>query len=103
MTIRIPEERLADYFDTFTKRFLLDGSPEALDVEVLEPELGDQLPTTGARLLGITFDRDTGTLEFEFSGGDHRVLAPLEVWVRPDGAREIVRIQPVGLRKIEQA
>jgi len=32
-TIRIPRDRLARYFDAFTKRFLKDGSPEAVDVE----------------------------------------------------------------------
>ena len=36
-TIQIARDRLAEYFDAFTRRFLRDGSPKAIDVEVLEP------------------------------------------------------------------
>jgi len=43
-TIRIPRDRLARYFDAFTKRFLKDGSPEAVDVEVLAPTWATSLP-----------------------------------------------------------
>ena len=32
---QIPRKGLAAYFDAFTKRFLRDGSPEAVDVEVV--------------------------------------------------------------------
>jgi hypothetical protein len=46
--------------------------------------------------------------------GDHRIFEPREVWaveepdgflsavqvVRPDGAREVVRVQRVGLRRV---
>ena len=48
--IQIPRERVAGYFEAFTKRFLRDGSPEAVDVEVLAPDLGDQSAARGARL-----------------------------------------------------
>ena len=111
-TIRIPRDRLARYFDAFTKRFLKDGSPEAVDVEVLAPDLGDQFAAAGARLIGITYDPHDNALEFELASGDHRAFQPHEVWVieepdgflsaievvRADGSREVVRVQRVGLR-----
>jgi len=110
--MRIPRERLAAYFDAFTKRFLRDGSPEAVDVEVLAPDLGDQFAVEGARLIGITYDPHDNALEFELESGDHRAFQPREVWVieepdgflstvevvRDDGTRELVRVQRVGLR-----
>src|SRR5260370_903129 len=65
---QIPRKGLAAYFDAFTKRFLRDGSPEAVDVEVVAPELGDQQPVQGARLLGITYDEDTRTRELAVAG-----------------------------------
>ena len=114
-TTRIPKEQLEQYFDTFTKRFLRDGSPEAADVELVSMELGDQPETQGARLIGITYDQDTHMLEFEFDSGDHRVYEPREVWVveeadgflsaiqvvRPDGASDIATVKHVGLRRLE--
>ena len=114
-TKKIPGDRLAEYFDAFTKRFLRDGSPEAVDVEVLEPDWGDQFSMQGARLLGVTYDRGDNALEFELDSGDHRIHQPQEVWiveepdgfpsaieiVHPDGAREVVSVKRVGLRRIE--
>jgi hypothetical protein len=69
----------------------------------------------GARLIGITYDARTRTLELALDSGDHRVREPREVWVveepdgfpgtieivRPDGAREVVTIRKVGIRRIE--
>ena len=113
-TTKIPTEQLAEYFGRFTKRFLMDGAPEAVDVEVLEPEWGDQREVEGVRLLGITYDPKANALEFELEPGDHRVYAPQEVWtieeddgfvsaievVRPDSTREIVSVRRVGLRRL---
>jgi hypothetical protein len=115
VTKGIPREQLEEYFAEFTRRFLRDGSPEAVDVEVLEPDWGDQFVTQGARLLGITYDPDTDSLEFELDAGDHRIVEPREVWameeedgflsaievVHSDGAREVVSIKRVGLRRLE--
>ena len=109
---RIPVERLAAYFDAFTKRFLRDGSPEAVDVEVLAPDLGSQLAAAGARLIGITYDPHDNALEFALESGEHRAFQPKEVWVteepdgflsalevvRGDGVREVVQLRRVGLR-----
>ena len=115
ITKGIPHEQLEDYFARFTMRFLKDGSPEAVDVEVLEPDLGDQVSVQGARLLGITYDRKSNSLEFELDTGDHRVIEPQEVWtieeedgflsavevVHSDGTREVVSVKRVGLRRAD--
>jgi predicted hydrolase (HD superfamily) len=98
MTKAVPRDQLVEYFDEFTKRFLRDASPEAVDVEVLEPDWGEQVMAQGARLLG-----------------DHRIIEPAEVWaveeedgfisavevVHPDGAREVVSVKRVGLRHVD--
>jgi hypothetical protein len=115
VTKGIPLDQLEDYFAAFTRRFLRDGSPEAVDVEVLEPDWGDQFVTQGARLLGITYDPHTDSLEFELDAGDHRIVEPGEVWAMEDedgflsaievvhssGTREVVSIKRVGLRRLE--
>jgi hypothetical protein len=114
ITELIPPERLEAYFDDFTRRYLRDGSPEAIDVEFLADDLGDQHPIEGARLSGITYDPRDNALEFALESGDHRVYSPKEVWaieepagfprtievVRPDGAKEIVTLKSVGLRPL---
>jgi hypothetical protein len=113
-TTKVPRERWLAYFDTFTKRFLRDGSPEAADVELVATDWGDQIPASGTRLLGLTYDPRTDSLEFSLDVGDHRILGPQEVWaveepdgfidsieiVRGDGGRELVTIKRVGLRRL---
>ena len=112
-TKRIPKDQLADYFDTFSRRFLMRGSPEAVDIELVGPELGDQFVTTGARLLGVDYDNHTNALEIQLESGDRRVYDSREVWtiedpdgfissmeiVLADGTRQIVTIKRVGLRR----
>lgn len=118
MTARVPRESMMEYFDRFTKRFLRDGSPEAADVEVVEPDWGDQLVAQYVRLMGVTYDPRANTLEFaldlgEKRWGDHRVYDPDEVWIleEEDGflsaievvhgdSREIVSVKRVGLRRL---
>jgi Family of unknown function (DUF5335) len=109
----VPREQLADYFTEFTKRFLRDESPEAVDVEVIEPDWGDLVLAHGARLLGITYDRHEDSLEFALEGVDHRIIEPQEVWtieeedgflsalevIHSDGSREVVCVKRVGLRR----
>jgi hypothetical protein len=111
-TTKVPRERLAEYFAAFTKRFLLDDSPEAVDVEVMEPDLGDQIAAQGVRLLGITYDTRSNALELALDPGDHRLYDPQDVWtieepdgflsaievVRRDGNREVITVRRMGLR-----
>jgi hypothetical protein len=113
VTTKIPEEQLADYFAAFTRRFLLDESPECVDIEVLEPDWGDHSIAQCARLIGITYESRTRRLEFELDSADHRIENPAEVWVLEeldgflsalevvydDGTREVVSIKRVGMRQ----
>ncbi len=108
-----------EYFDRFTQRFLQDGSPEAADVEIVEPDWGDQFVAQSVRLRGVTYDPHVNALEFaldlgEKRWGDHRVYDPSEVWtleeedgflsaievVHGDSSREIVSVKRVGLRRL---
>ena len=105
-TTKVPRDRLLQYFDAFSKRYLADDAPETIDIELLDRDLGDQQVVRATRLVGITYDRQANTLEFALESGDHRVVEPEEVWVeeeddgfvsaievvRPGGAREIVNL-----------
>lgn len=109
-TKRIPTDQLQDYFSRFTKHFLLRESTNAIDVEVLAPDWGDQYAAQGAHLFGITYDPKEKAIEFELEAGDHRVPNPKEVWtteefdgfikaievVKDDGTREIARVNRLG-------
>ena len=111
-TTKIPRDRLEGYFADFTKRFLQDGSHEAVDVEVLSPDLGDQYVAEGAHLIGITYEPNDNVLEFALDSGDHRVEEPKEVWaiqesdgfvstievVRKDSTKEIVKVHREGAK-----
>ena len=110
-TIRVPNDQLKGYFDKFTRHFLLRESTNAVDVEVLSPDWGDQFAAEGAHLYGITYDPKDNALEFEFEGGDHRVMKPKEVWiaeefdgfikaieiVKGDGTRDVARVHRLGI------
>jgi hypothetical protein len=115
-TKRIPENRLTEYFDTFSRRFLMDSSPEAVDIEFVGPEVGDQFIAEGARLLGVDYDPHTHALEILLDSGDHRIFDSREVWtieepdgfissleiVAADGTRHILTIKKVGLRRVSR-
>jgi hypothetical protein len=110
-TTRVPNDQLKTYFDKFTRHFLLRESTNAVDVEILSPEWGDQFAAEGAHLYGITYDPKNNALEFEIEGADHRVTKPKEVWtaeefdgfvraieiVRDDGTREVARVNRLGI------
>ena len=105
-TKRIATDQLTQYFDAFSKRFLMADAVERADVEILD-DRGDQALASGVKLLGVDYDPHTNALELELESGDHRAFNPREVWaveepdgfisalqvVRDDGAREIVNIR----------
>ena len=110
-TIRVPNDQLKGYFDKFTRHFLLRESTNAVDVEVLSLDWGDQFAAEGAHLYAVTYDPKDNALEFELEGGDHRVTKPKEVWtaeefdgfikaieiVKDDGTREVARVHRLGI------
>jgi hypothetical protein len=116
-TRRVPNDQLEAYFDRFTKHFLLRESTNAVDVEVLSQDWGDQFAAEGAHLYGITYDPKDNAIEFAIEGGDHRVTKPREVWtaeefdgfvkaievVRDDGTREVARVNRMGVAPASSA
>src|SRR4051812_3223966 len=60
-----PEEYRAT-FEEFTKRHLREA--EDVTIEVLSPDIGDQLEARDARLLGITWDEKDRVLEVLVEG-----------------------------------
>jgi hypothetical protein len=115
MTTRILLEQVTQYFDAFSKRFLMDESPEAVDAEVVEPDWGDDhYILHGARLMGITYDRHDDALEIALDSGDHRIYEPREIWtleepdgflsaiqvVASDGSRQVISVKRMGLRRV---
>ena len=113
-TKRIPTDRLEQYFDGFSKRFLRKEGKLA-DVEVLGMDLGDQIEGEGVRLIGITYEPNTRELEVELESGDLRSFKPKEVWaieeddgfiraleiVRDDDTKEIVRVRRQTIRRAD--
>jgi hypothetical protein len=113
VTIQLSPAHMADYFATFTKRYLVNESTDVADVELLSPTLGDQPATTGSHLLGITYEPTRNALEVELESGDMRTYQPKEVWVveeengflraveivRHDDTRELIQVHRLGLRK----
>lgn len=109
-TKRVPTDRLRQYFDDFSKRYLKGDAPEVADIEVLSSDYGDQIAARGVHLTGITFDPNSNELDISTDNGDHRIYAPREVWavtepdgfvsaievVRPDDTRDIMRVTRGG-------
>jgi hypothetical protein len=107
-------DELGSRFDEFSKRFLRDGSPEYVDVEVQFPNNTVLRAQREIPLLGLTYDRRSNTIEFMSDVGDHRVYRPREVHaiiqpdgfissleiVRDDGARETVEVVRYARRRI---
>jgi hypothetical protein len=113
-TKRISPERMQEYFDGFSKRFLRNDSPTA-DVEVVSRELGDQVQSAGERLIGITYEPRTRALEVELESVGLRAYTPKEVLavededgfirtleiVRDDDTKEIVQVRRQASRRAD--
>jgi hypothetical protein len=113
-TKQITPDRMEQYFDGFSKRFLQKDGRTA-DVEVLGMDLGDQIEGEGVRLIGITYEPNTRELDVELEGGDLRSFKPKEVWaieeddgfiraleiVRDDDTKEIVRVRRQAIRRAD--
>jgi hypothetical protein len=113
-TKQITPDRMEQYFDGFSKRFLRQDNRTA-DVEVLGMDLGDQVEGEGIRLIGITYEPKTRELEVELESGTLRSYKPKEVWaieeddgfiqaleiVREDDTKEIVRVRRQAIRRAD--
>ena len=112
-TKSIPVDELEKYLDSFSRRFLMRSSQEFADIQLIGPDVGDQVVASGAHLLGIDYDPHTRALEILLEGGDRRAYEPREVWtvedpdgfinsmevVLADGSRQIMTIKRVGTRR----
>lgn len=110
--VAVPLARFGARCELFTKEFVWGPAPVSVTVEVLSPEIGDQLPIRSAMVRGISFDPRTAVLEVSLEDGDHRVNGIREVWiaaeeggfvelleaVRADGGKEILTFTRVRRR-----
>jgi hypothetical protein len=115
VTKRLSPDDMQDYFERFTKHFLVNESTDVADVEVVGKEIGDQTAADGAHITGITYDPRTRALELELEDGDLRSYNPKEVWaieeddgfvraieiVRGDDTSEIVRVRRLGIQRAD--
>jgi hypothetical protein len=110
VTRQIPRNDWKAYLERFTREHLTNDPAETATVEVLSPQVGDQYEARGKRLLGVTYDSRTSTIEVLLEDVDHLVYRPVELWViegadgfimtmellRADGTKEILHIQRGG-------
>jgi len=114
-TKRISPDRMQEYFDGFSRRFLRNDSTTSVDVELLGMDIGDQVEGEGVRLIGITYEPRTRDLEVELESGGLHSYKPKEVWaieeddgfisaieiVRDDDTKEIVRVRRQAGRRAD--
>ena len=98
------------YFDRFTRERLQGGAPEAATIEVVSPTLGDQFQVSAVRLLGLTYDPKSETLEVLLENIDHLIFRPTEIWVvegepgfmstleivQSDGTKQLIYVRRSG-------
>jgi hypothetical protein len=109
-TKQISSVQWQSYFDRFTKKHLRYGQPESARIELLGENIGDQVETEAARLLGISYDAKSKAFEVVVQNVDHLVYRPKEVWVveeddgflssiefvSDDGTKELLTIRRSG-------
>mgnify|MGYP001544760950 CR=1 FL=1 len=79
---QLPKEQWEQFFDDLAGSIV---GRRAVDVEVVGPNVGDQIAAHDLSLNGITYDRKDDTL-FIYSDGDgervnHAISHPREIWV----------------------
>ena len=106
-TKQLPREDWHSYFEKFTSRHVSD-TQETVTIEVLSPEIGDQIEARDVPLLGITYDPKDDLLDV-FVGDtlDHLIFTPREIYVveeddgfvsslqvtRDEGVREVLQMR----------
>jgi hypothetical protein len=108
----IPRSEWQGYFERYTREHLnpTGEDHETAVVELLSPELGDQIEASRLPLLGLTYDPKSNAFELAMDEIEHLVFRPSEIAVveepdgfiaaleirQDDGTREIVRLQRGG-------
>lgn len=109
-TKQLPRAEWKDYFDRFTREHIGENPSGSATVEVMSPTLGDQFEVSAVRLLGLSFDPKSETLEVLLENVDHLIFQPAEIWVlegelgfvatleivRADGTKEIIYVRRSG-------
>ena len=109
-TKQIPRDDWERYFEELDRRHFGLGSSATATIELISPELGDELEATRVPLIGLDYDAKDNALEVALDGIDQLVFEPEEIWVveeedgfvsalevkQPDGSREIMRIERSG-------
>jgi hypothetical protein len=109
-TKELPRAEWKEYFDRFTREHLRNGTSGAVTVEVMSPTLGDQFEVSAVRLLGLTYDPKSQSLEASLEELDHLIFNPTAIWVlegepgfistlevvRSDGTKEIIYLRRRG-------
>ncbi len=83
-TRQIPRNEWKQYFERLTRSFQANDAQETVTLEVLSPELGDQIQAQSTRLQGITYDPRSNALELWLEELDHLAFEPREIWVMED-------------------
>ena len=88
MTIEIPKEKWAQFFDDLSKRRF----GWETKIEVMNESVGDQILTTGLPLNGVTFEEKSGRHEIEIAVGEtteqhqtHNISNPRKVAYLDEG------------------
>jgi Family of unknown function (DUF5335) len=107
----IPRREWQAYFDRYTREHLDPAGEdhETAVLEILSPELGDQVEVAWVPLLGLTYDPKSNAFELAMEEVDHLVFRPEEIAVveeedgfisalevSSDDAREIIRLRRGG-------
>jgi hypothetical protein len=96
----IPRSEWQAYFERYTREHLdpLGEDHETAMVELLSPELGDQIEATLVPLLGMTYDPKSCAFELAMGEIDHLVFRPSEIAVleEPDGFIAALEIRQDG-------
>lgn len=105
-TKQIPRSEWSSYFEAFTRKHVNDRTSETVTIEVLSPELGDQVEARDVPLLGITYDSKDDILDV-FVGDtlDHLIFTPRDIYVveEEDGFLSSLQVtRAEGVREVLQ-
>jgi hypothetical protein len=105
----IPREEWESYFERYTRRYLEGEGDVHADafVEVMSPDMGDQIEATLVPVLGMDYDPKSNAFELLLENVDHLMFHPSEIAVvedddgfisalevrHEDGIKEVVQLR----------
>lgn len=94
MAIRkIEKQEWKNYFNTFSKNFLVDEQPEYAEIKIISESLGDQPETSWLLLQDIAYDPRNDVLDIIVEKLDHRIQHPTEIYVDEEDDGWVTSIQ----------